>query len=215
MHVLIFANGDLDITDWVIPYIDDAEAVIAADGGVRHIMALSRLPDVVVGDMDSMAPDMKQHLLDQNTTIMRAHEDKDETDLELALLYAVRNYDLPVIVIAALGGRLDQMFANILLLMHPRLVGRDISFMTEYQRIWLINEQATIAGEPGDTVSLLPLGGDVLVKHSRGLRWPLVEETLLFGPARGVSNKMVAPVAHVTITTGHLLCVHTKQEWQR
>lgn len=215
MHVLIFANGDLSSPDWVHPYLDEAVAVIAADGGTQHVLALSRRPDVLVGDLDSLETGVKQTLLDASTLILETNPDKNETDLELALLHAVANYNLPVLVIAGLGGRIDQMFANILLLMHPKLRRRDISFKTEYQRIWLVEEQATIEGQPGDTVSLIPLGGDVYVESTQGLRWALQDEGLLFGPARGVSNVMLNEVATVTIREGHLLCVHTQREWQR
>ncbi len=115
--------------------------------------------------------------MDKSTLIMAYEAAKDQTDLELALLYAARNYEEEILVFGGLGGRLDQMFANILLLMHPELRGRNISFKTRYQRIWLIAGEATIEGESGDTVSLIPLGGDVRVAATEGLHaagcWPL------------------------------------------
>lgn len=215
MHVLIFANGDLSPPGWVFPYLDQAAAVIAADGGAQHVLALSRRPDVLVGDLDSLESGVKETLHGSSTLFLEATPDKDETDLELALLYAVAKYDLPVLVLAGLGGRIDQMFANILLLMHPQLRGHDISFKTQFQRIWLVERKATIEGQPGDTVSLIPIGGDVHIESTNGLRWPLQEEKLVFGPARGVSNVMLDEVATVTIGEGHLLCVHTQREWQR
>lgn len=215
MHVLIFANGDLQPVEWVRPYLQQATAIIAANGGTQHILDLGTQPDVIIGDLDSLDPDARAKLQDASVRLIQANADKDETDLELALLYATENYELPVLIIAGLGGRIDQMFANILLLMHPRLLGRDISFKTEYQQIWLTGEHATIEGNKGDTVSLIPLGGDVFVESTRGLRWSLNSERLVFGPARGVSNVMVEEVASVSIGQGHLLCVHTQREWQR
>ncbi len=215
MQVLIFANGDLQPGEWLQPILERATVIIAADGGARHVVGLSRFPDVVIGDFDSITEDVRQHLGRHEIEIVQAPAAKDETDLELALLYAIEHYDLPITVLAGLGGRLDQMFANLLLLMHPRLMGRDISFMTEHQRTWIIEQACAISGSPGDKVSLIPLGGDVYVKSTSGLRWPLENERLLFGPARGVSNEMTGDVAYVSIAQGHLLCVHTEQEWTR
>lgn len=215
MSVLVFANGDLQPSDWVQPYLDQALAVIAANGGARHVLGLSHRPDVVIGDLDSLASGMQERLMDESTLVLSHSADKDETDLELALLYAAARYDEEILVFAGLGGRLDQMFANILLLMHPRLRGHEISFKTQYQRIWLIEAQATIKGQAGDTVSLIPLGGDVHVESTTGLRWPLRDELLAFALARGVSNEMLDEVASVSIGKGHLLCVHTQQVWQR
>lgn len=215
MSVLIFANGDLEPSDWLTPYLDNATVIIAADGGARHVLGHSKTPDVLIGDLDSLAMGVKERLMGESTLIAAHEPDKDETDLELALLYAARNYEEEILVFGGLGGRLDQMFANILLLMHPELRGRDISFKTRYQRIWLIAGEATIEGEKGDTVSLIPLGGDVRVAATEGLRWALQDDVLTFGPARGVSNEMVDDTALVKIHSGHLLCVHTRQVWQR
>lgn len=215
MSVLIFANGDLDFSDWVHAYLRNATTVIAANGGAQHALAFSTAPDILIGDLDSLAPDTRQRLRDHGTILRPHSRDKDETDLELALLYAVANFEEDIIVLGALGGRLDQMFANILLLMHPNLRGTRIEYRTEYQRIWLVDGESAIEGAAGDTVSLIPLGGDVHVAHTEGLRWTLHDEVLAFGPARGISNEMVADLAHVRVDAGHLLCIHTSKVWQR
>jgi thiamine pyrophosphokinase len=216
MSVLVFANGDLDSSDWLQPYFEDATAIIAADGGARHLVALSRLPDVLIGDLDSVPSPRRTMLHEQSTLILPHGTDKDETDLELALLYAVDNYnEEEILVFGGFGGRLDQMLANILLLMHPRLRGREIRLVTQYQRIWLVAGRSDIRGEKGDTVSLIPLGGDVHVARTEGLRWSLQDEVLAFGPARGVSNEMSGETAFVLVREGHLLCIHTRRVWQR
>ena len=215
MSVLLFANGDLEAHEWLVPYVEAASAIIAADGGLRHLLALGVRPQVLVGDLDSLPERVQDNLERWETKVIAHAQDKDETDLELALLHAVANYEDEIAIFAGLGGRLDQMLANILLLVHPQLQGRSIRFQTEFQRIWLAGSHTQIRGEPGDTVSLIPLGGDVHVKSSEGLRWPLEGETLRFGPARGVSNEMLSKVASVSVASGHLLCVHTRQVWQR
>jgi thiamine pyrophosphokinase len=215
MSILVFANGDLDPCEWVEPYLADATAVIAADGGARHLMALSHIPDILIGDLDSLSASLRTTLGEASTLILPHGTAKDETDLELALLYAVDTYTGEILVFGGLGGRLDQMLANILLLMHPKLQGREIRFVTQYQRIWLMEGDGEIRGEKGDTVSLIPLGGDVRVASTEGLRWSLQNEVLAFGPARGVSNEMLREMASVHVQEGHLLCIHTRRVWQR
>lgn len=215
MSVLVFANGELDPSDWVRPYLEAATVVVAADGGVRHLLGLSYFPDVLLGDLDSLPTGASEQLRDHSTRIVAHEAAKDETDLELALLYAAKNYDEEILIFGGLGGRLDQMFANILLLMHPDLRGRPIRFQTQYQRIWLIEDEETVEGQVGDTLSLIPLGGDVKVAGTEGLRWELQDEVLAFGPTRGVSNEMLSETARVRVREGHLLCVHTRRVWQR
>lgn len=217
MTVLIFANGDLDEIAWIRPYLRSATAVIAADGGTNHLWRLGHLPDLVVGDLDSLSAETKQWLqtAGESVSVRQAPEDKDETDLELALLHAVDRFADDIMIFAAFGGRLDQTLANILLLAHPGLVGRHIELVTPYERAWLVTKETEIHGEIGDTISLIPLGGEVWVQGTSGLTWPLNNEKLAFGPARGVSNTLSAPVAVVSIASGTLLCLHTRQSWLR
>jgi thiamine pyrophosphokinase len=213
--VLVFANGDPESTDWVRQQLARATAVIAADGGADYVLAAGGIPDVVIGDLDSLADSKRAALEAAGVAFIQHPTAKDETDLELALLYAVGTSDEPVDVVAGLGGRLDQLLANILLLLHPALQQRSIHFVTPYQTIWLIDGETEVRGEPGDTVSLIPLGGDVHVRTTTGLAWPLHDEILTVGPARGVSNEMTGDRASITVASGDLLCVHTTREWER
>lgn len=215
MSILIFANGDVEDYGWVKAHLSAAGAVIAADGGAQHVLAAGGRPDLIIGDLDSFPPERRDALEARGVEFVNYPRAKDETDLELALLHAIRQYEEPVLVLGGLGGRLDQIFANVLLLMHPDLRFRSVRFLTEHQQIWLTHGETEIEGERGDTVSLIPLGGDVEIAATTGLQWQLVDETLSFGPARGLSNVMTADRARVVVRAGHLLCVHTKQGWGR
>ena len=240
--VLIFANGDLDNDDgWKRPFFQNPTAIIAADGGARHLHALNQPPDIIIGDMDSLSADVRDWLIAANTTFITHPPAKDETDLELALRYAAETYDDDIIIFAALGGRLDQMLGNIHLLTHPALHGRDVRLVTRYQQAWitrptsrrlsLSKTEADISTSDrlsitattsrssafaiGDTLSLIPLNGDVKVCEVSGLRWSLHDEWLRFGETRGISNVITAVSPTITIEKGTLLCVHTQKEWTR
>ena len=215
MTVLVFANGDLEEVNWIRPYLTTATAIIAADGGTRHLYRLNHPPDVIIGDLDSLTGDVRAWAETAVPQIITHPTAKDETDLELALLYAASHYEEEIAVIGALGGRLDQTLANLLLLLHPALVGRSLHLLTPFERAWLVRERAEIHGAPGDIVSLIPLGGDVHVRATRGLRWALRDEVLAIGPARGISNEMTAEQATITLHAGQLLCIHTSQNWAR
>ena len=215
MTTLIFANGDLQGQDWVRPLLADAGLVIAADGGARHLRRLGRPPDLVIGDMDSLPREVRSWLEDENVPLVVHPHLKDETDLELALLHAARESEDVIVVIGGFGGRFDQTLANIMLLAHPDLAGRRVELRSEYERAWLVRDHTVVEGAVGDTLSLIPLGGNVLVARTDGLQWSLENETLEFGPARGVSNVMTEPVATITVSTGTLLCLHSSKEWGR
>jgi thiamine pyrophosphokinase len=175
---------------------------------------LQRLPDIIIGDLDSLPEAVRVWATTANIQIIQHPTDKNETDLELALLLAIHQQG-EIYVLGALGGRLDQTLANILLLAHPLLQGHNVQLVAPYQRAWLVEGYSEINGRQGDTISLIPLGGDTDIATTTGLKWPLQAERLTFGPARGVSNVMTADKAAVWVENGRLLCIHTQQSWQR
>ena len=214
MTILVFANGDLEGGPWLQPYMAEASLIIVANGGARHLYPLERPPDIIIGDLDSLPEEVRTWLETAGTQINQYPPDKNETDLELALLLAIQ-YQQEISILGALGGRLDQTLANILLLAHPALQGHKVQLIAPYQRAWLVETYSEVNGRQGDTISLIPLDGDTYVATTTGLKWPLQDETLAFGPARGVSNTMTADKATVQVGNGRLLCIHTQQTWQR
>jgi thiamine pyrophosphokinase len=217
--VVVVANGDLTEGEWLRPYLQQATAIVAVDGGLSHLQRLGITPDYLIGDLDSLTAAQKTAVTEANIQQISYSPQKDETDLELALLFACEQFpDAEIIVAGGFGGRLDQTLANLLLLAHPDLQNHPIRLLTRYQRAWLLTPAASpahIEGKIGDLVSLLPLGGDVTISKTDGLEWSLHEEKLTFGPARGVSNRLTAVSATVAISSGHLLIVHTDGDWGR
>lgn len=208
MMTLIFANGDMDVGEWVRPFFAQASAVIAADGGARHLYALNHAPTHLIGDFDSLDAKLMNWAKTVGASLTQLPEDKDETDLELALGLAVELSDDPILIFGAFGGRVDQMMANVQLLAHLLLKERSATLVTKHEHIMLVSDQIELIGNVGDTVSLLPLDGDVTVKQTTGLKWALHNSVLTLGFARGVSNVMNEQRARIEVENGRLLCVH-------
>ena len=213
MSVLIFANGVIEKLDWIRPYLDQATVVIAANGASRHLVALNVRPDIVIGDLDSLPEAVREEWETAGTRIVTHPAEKDETDLELVLLYAVLHYDGPILVFGAMGGRLDQMISNVLLLAHPALAGQEVLLVELFQKAWLITTETEIQGEVGDLVSLIPLNEAVEIGRTTGLKWQLEKESLQFGLARGISNVMTESRAVIEVVSGLLLCVHIDRQY--
>jgi thiamine pyrophosphokinase len=184
--------------------------VICADGGADRAISIGLFPSLVIGDLDSIQPETLRHLEQRGVEIIRYSPRKNETDLELTLLEATARGARWIRIIGAIGDRLDQTLSNIHLLMLPDLAGRDVRLVFGSQMAWLVGPgRHPLIGQPGDTVSLVPLQGDVGGITTTGLEYPLQHETLHFGAARGVSNVLTAPEASVEVTTGVLLIIHT------
>jgi len=205
LRAVIFANGGFSHPDPLLP----GDFVIAADGGARYCLELGITPHLVVGDFDSLDPASLQALEQAGVELARYPERKDFTDLELALKHARQRGADEILILAALGGRWDQTLANLLLPASQALCCARITLVDGAQEIHLLRggEQLELQGNPGDTVSLIPLKGDAVGVATGGLEYPLAGETLFFGSTRGVSNVLLAEPAWVSLQGGLLLCV--------
>jgi thiamine pyrophosphokinase len=212
-RVVIIANGtppeEATVRRWLQPDDDSIHVrLICADGGARAALALDLTPEVVVGDLDSLDETMQARLKAMGCRLVVYPAAKDWTDLELALKLAVQEGAAEIVILGALGGRLDQELANILLLLLPELRHVPTRIVDERQELFVVCDWAEIAGLPGDVVSLIPLSGDVEGIVTEGLLYPLRDEPLSSGPARGVSNVLTGSVARVKLRSGALLIVH-------
>ena len=145
--------------------------------------------------------------------------DKDESDTELAVLAAVEAGADVVTILGGLGGpRVDHAVANVTLLLHAALEGREARLYDQAAaRLSLLvcpdgrglPGARELTGRAGDLVSLIPLGESAHDVTTEGLRYPLAGETLETGKARGLSNVRVASTARVSLGSGRLLVIET------
>jgi len=207
-RIIIFANGVLPNIEKARALVRPDDIVLCADGGTYHALALGLKPDLVVGDLDSITEAELQQI---NAKVARYPHDKNETDLELALNHALGLNPTSILIVAALGNRLDQTLANLALISDPRLATLDLRLDDGLEEVFFCRTHSILQGGPGHIVSLIPWNGVVTGIRTKGLRWPLNDETLYPDKTRGVSNEMVDAVAEVSIETGLLLVVHRRQ----
>jgi len=208
------SRADLD-SAW--PAWDEGVAfVVAADGGLRHAGPLALTIDSWVGDGDSIDPAALEELERSGVPVERVPTEKDASDTELALQLAQGAAAGQVILLGALGGsRIDHAVSNLGLLGHPAFASGDVWLYDEFAaRVSLLSTLArpisrAFEGRVGDTVSLIPLGGDAFGVTTDGLRYPLDGEQLELGRTRGVSNVRTEPIARVTLEMGQLLVIET------
>jgi thiamine pyrophosphokinase len=209
-RILIFANGELPNLNKARALIQQGDYIICADGGTRHVLAMDLKPDLIIGDMDSAEREQLQKLKDAEVSIELFPHDKDETDLELAINRAIELNPKQIMIVAALGGRLDQTIANITLLTDPQLSAFDVRLDDGVEEIFLCRDQVQVHGRPGDIVSLIPWGEAVAEVQTLHLKWPLRKETLYPDKTRGISNEMLGESASISIGSGSLLIVHRR-----
>ncbi len=209
-RIIIFANGELPDLNKARSLLQTDDYIICADGGTRHAMALGVRPDLIIGDMDSADKSQLQKLREASVAIEAFSHDKNETDLELAINRAIELKPNQIMIVAALGGRLDQILANITLLSDPRLLESDVRLDDGVEEALLCRDQVDIRGKSGDIVSLIPWQGLVSEVETTNLKWPLRKEALYPDKTRGVSNEMISDRASVSIGSGLLLVIHRR-----
>jgi thiamine pyrophosphokinase len=182
------------------------------------MLRAGRQPDLVLGDFDSLDGSIRSQLERAGVPMRRAPSDKDESDMELALLAAVESGAARVHILGAFGPlRPEHTVANLWLLADPRFDDLDTEILTGGSRITRIGTahgpgRGSLHGERGDYVSLFPLGDLVTGVRTTGLRFALDDESLPMGPARGLSNELIGSAASVETRSGRLLVVCTPRD---
>jgi len=200
--------------------LGDVDLVVAADGGAERAALLGLRPDLVVGDADSIDADALQALAASGTAVELFPAEKDESDLELALIAALGRGADEIVILGALGGeRFEHEMAAVALLGLEEASGRDVTIADDRSTVRLLrgSERAGVVaslhvrGEPGDFVSILPWGGNATGVATEGLRFVLRDEVLRMGPSRGLSNELTDQSGRIACRGGQLLVVHTRR----
>lgn len=206
-RAVIFLNGDQADYQRISNYIGEETLLIGCDGGTKKMKELGYEPQAVIGDFDSQ----DREELDSSIEIVEHPADKDYTDSEAAVRYAIGKGVEEVILTGLSGSRIDHMLGNIYLLDKKDFDGIKLKIIEGRQEIYIIKGCATIPGKKGDIISFIPIKGDVRAVSSTGLRYDLADYLLSLQGNTGISNEMTADKAEVSLKEGVLLIIHELQ----
>ncbi|MDB5078474.1 MAG: Thiamine pyrophosphokinae [Chloroflexi bacterium] len=206
-------NRKAKLFDYARSAVADGALLICADGGGDVALAWELLPDLLVGDMDSISPvSLETFKNSPGVEVRIAPVEKDETDLELALLTAIERGSRDITILGGLGGRLDHTLGNIYLLAAAQLAqaGAKARMLGELEEVLVLRggETLELKGQPNELVSLIPLTPVAQGIRTGGLYYPLKGEPLYIGPTRGISNQFTGTEATVSLEEGLLLVIH-------
>jgi len=206
-RVVIISNGQVRDVSYIAPFIRSSDYVIAVDGGLKQAQRLGVRVDMLLGDFDSLPEEEALKLAGTGVRVMRYPREKDQTDTHLALEYAVRSGASEVIMLAALGGRIDHALANLWLLPAYHSAGCPVTVVGDDNIVHLVKDQISMHGRPGEYVSLLPVTPEARGITTSGLRYPLKNGTLRWGESLGISNEFLSEHARITLTSGMLFVI--------
>ncbi|WP_419884486.1 thiamine diphosphokinase [Paenibacillus sp. B-A-8] len=208
-RIVIFAGGELS-PDY-FDLLDEDDFIIGADQGALFLISHGYTPDIAVGDFDSVSPEALQDIenLSKKTVTCDA-VNKDLTDSEMALDIAIDQQPDSILLLGVTGTRIDHSLASIQMM--TRALQRQINcyVMDTHNYITLTGSQAVINDLGYTYVSLLPLTPEVSGITLEGFQYPLTDATLKLGQSLGVSNKLISSSGTVSIRSGLLLIIQSK-----
>lgn len=212
--VAIISDGTINDPEIIRRKLEEMNnpLVICADGATRYMRRLDMIPAFIIGDMDSVDEDTLSYLDRQGSTILRHSRDKDETDTQLALEYAMKMSPGQIWIFGALGGRIDHALANISLLIMGVKQGYTVKIVDETCELFIADRQHVIEGKPGQTVSFLPLSDEVTGITLKGFEYPLSNGIMEMGRPYGISNRLAAEEGVVSVKSGYLLVIRYFKE---
>jgi thiamine pyrophosphokinase len=181
--------------------------VVAADSGTEIARHLGLDVHAVVGDMDSITPTALAALAALGTDIVRHPVDKNESDAELALRYAIERGAQRIVLVSGGGGRLDHQLALFAVMFIDDLREAHVEARLAGSRAYAVRDggSVTLRCNPGDVIGLLPFGGDAHGITTSSLQWPLSNESLYVAASRGISNRAISDEVTIAVASGRLI----------
>lgn len=212
MKCIVFSNGEYGALESYRSVLASAEIVLCADGGANYAYAMQVLPNIIIGDMDSIRPEVREYYEQRGVPMHKFPRRKDFTDTQLVLSVAASLHADEIIFIGSLGGRLDHTLSNLFAGMELASKGKKIShFHPDYTASLLYNGELELEGRAGDLVSVLALSEQARGVCEKGFEYPLDEVLLESKNPYAVSNVMSEPRSQVSVGEGTLLILHYHQ----
>ncbi len=201
---LIFGNAD--INSYSDLNIDKDSFVIAADGGYRHCRKLGIIPDILLGDFDSINEE-----LPSDCEIIKLPSEKDDTDMMHAVKTALERGYEDIKMYGVLGGRLDHTYSNIQTLEYINLHGANGSLIDTDNEVQLLTSGAyTYFKRGGWYLSIFSFSGTTEVTTT-GTKYNLENYKLTRNFPLGVSNEIIDDLCRINVFSGVLLVILSKR----
>jgi thiamine pyrophosphokinase len=209
VRAAIFLNGSPDSAGLLRRVAGGATLVVAADGGARYALEAGVVPDLVVGDMDSLGEDLAREVEGRGASLERHPVRKDKMDGHLAVLAARERRANEADLLCALGGRLGAFFAIPHILLAAERIGLRSTAVADQGRIFVIETGfRMVRGDPRDSISIFPLSGTATGVTLEGMEYPLENADLEPGDTLGFHNELIGSEATVSVGEGAVLVVH-------
>lgn len=212
MKALIVLNGKILDLNRLRVVGKEVDFILSADGGTNHCLEASLIPDLVVGDLDSISEESIQIIKKNGIPIEKFPVKKDKTDSELASDYVIDKGFKDITIMGAIGNRMDHTLANILLLTKLTEKGIKGRIIDGNNTIYLVEDELTLENQAGFYVSVIPITNSGILISLKGFEYELENTEIKFGSTLGISNRIVKNKGIVKVHKGRGLVIVSK-DW--
>lgn len=205
---VLLANGEYGDLEKYRHILVGIDHVICADGGANYAYRLGLKPDYIIGDMDSISPEIAEYYAGAGVTVKKYPRSKDFTDTQLAFALAQEIGVREIMLLGSLGGRLDHTMSNLYAGVEAVQQGIKVAHFTPECIVYLLKGKMTLQGRKGDLVSVLALTESATGVYEIGFEYPLDNVMMEMSNPFAISNVMSADQAEIQVQCGILAVFH-------
>jgi thiamine pyrophosphokinase len=214
MIINILAGGPKDHVPDLTGFTDELSIWVGVDRGVFDLLEREIKPVIAFGDFDSVTNEEMAEIEIHVDHLNRFKPEKDETDLELALNWAIDQNPTEIRIFGASGGRLDHFFANVQLLIKPILANQSMNiYLIDRRNIIFLTGPGTYNISKDSIkkyISFVPVTMDVTNLTLKGFKYPLNNCHISLGSTLCISNELVDDVGTFSFSEGILIVVRSQ-----
>lgn len=207
MRAVIVSGGSMADTHIIRQYLDEDSILIACDSGLNYTFGEGLVPDVILGDFDSVQKEVLNYYKNMGKQPITYPVRKDCTDTELGIFAAEERGADDIVLLAASGTRIDHTLANIQLIIPLLKKGIRARLIDEHNTVELVDKSLAVINKKGSYISLLPLTYRVEGITTQGLDYPLDNADIEMGTSLTVSNVIVENEACISVRGGILAAI--------
>ena len=206
---VIFLNGEYKYSqEFMDKLISENTVCFCADGGANFAFKYGKMPEVIVGDLDSIEKGVLEHYEKKNVLMKKFPKDKDFTDFELILeeiskIEKNRNYLKKIFVVGGLGKRIDMTLSNLFMMEKYK----NLVFLQENEEIFYAEKSFVLKNKKECEFSIIPISEKVEKLTLKGFKFETDKIDVKRESSRLVSNVIVENEASVEFENGKLIII--------
>lgn len=210
MKGLIVSSGEIKNYELLKQLVKEDYYIVCADGGVNHLLKIGKLPNIVLGDLDSIGEEELDIINQNKIEIKKFPKMKDETDTEICVNYLMKKGFTNIVLTGVTGARFDHTLANIYLLKKIYDLGATAYIVDQNNKIYYVKDSIFINKEENSFVSIIPISEKGITISLDGFLYPLKKAHLEFSSTRGLSNKIIEDYGNIRIHEGDAIVIESK-----